>query len=600
MATILVVDDRPLNRSLLTTLLGYSGHRLVEASNGTEAIEKALTEHPDLTITDILMPEMDGYQLVRKLREVEGSHKSKFIFYSATYLESEALALARACGVSHVICKPAEPELILKTVEEVLASGPSTGQPAESSPGAETQYYSEAIRVLNDKLYCKVEEAEELNKTLEKRVTDRTWELEISNHNLKKEILERQKAEAEAVHSREERLKVKGEFLSHISHELRSPLSVIYQFTTILLDGLGGALNKDQREYLEISLRNVNQLKLMIDDLLEASRAETSKLTIRRSAVSTTEVAAQVEQSLSTVAKEKGILLKIDPIGELPPVYADPGRISQVLTNLLDNAIKFSPPDTSVTVRMEVFADDPNFVLFSVTDCGCGIAPEHAEHVFDRLYQVEGAMHASRRGLGLGLYICKELIGLHGGAIWVNSKNKGIAGTTFHFTLPIFTIQSLIAQIAVKDGRLASSLILLTVEVLPTTHWQTEHDHEQMLNKTYQILERCMLPDLDVLLPVQSLPDTDLYSVVARTDQHGSEVMLSRLQDQFSGNPELQAAGVRCSIASELLDLGDLGKEMPLDDCVARVATDLKERIRMKTTKGAEHDDGKEIIAHRG
>jgi len=201
--------------------------------------------------------------------------------------------------------------------------------------------------------------------------------------------------------------------------------------------------------------------------------------------------------------------------------------------------------------------------------------------------------------LGLGLYICKELIGLHGGAIWANSKNKGITGSTFHFTLPIFTIQALIAPIAVKDGQLASCLILLTVEVRPTTHWQTEREHGQMLNTVYQILERCMLADLDVLLPVQSLSDADFFSVVARTDQHGSEVMLSRMRDQLSGNQDMRSAGVFCSVASELLDLGDLRKESTLDQYVAQVAADIKERLSMKIKKGAQHDDGKEVIAHR-
>jgi signal transduction histidine kinase len=592
MATILVVDDKPLNRSLLTTLLGYRGHHLVEASNGFEAIERAVVEHPDLTITDILMPEMDGYQLVRKLREVEGAKQSKFIFYSATYLEGEAQALARACGVSHVICKPAEPELILRIVDEVLASGQSTRQSAESSPGLEAANHAEAIRVLNDKLYRKVEEVEELNCTLEKRIAERTQELENSNRDLKKEMLERQKAEQDAAQSREERLKMKGEFLSHVSHELRSPLSVVYQFTTILLDGLGGALNPNQREYLDIMLRNVNQLKYMIDDLLEASRAETSKLTIRRSSISVAEVVAQAVQSHAGAAKEKEIVLKIDSGGELPPVYADPARVCQVLTNLLDNAIKFSPPNTGITVRMEIFADDPNFLLVSVADCGCGIEPQDAERVFERLYQVKGAMHATRRGLGLGLYICKELIDLHGGGIWVDSKRK--AGTTFHFTLPIFTIMNLIAPIVVKDGRLAASLILLTVEVCSTTRLQAERDHERMLHKIHQILERCMLPDLDVLLPMQSNAASDLFNVVARTDQHGSEVMLSRFRDQLAGSRELKAAGVSYSIASEFIDLGDLWKELPLEKCVERVAADLKERLRMKITKGAEHDAGQE------
>ncbi len=113
MATILVVDDNALNRSVLTTLLGYKGHRLLEATNGEEAITSVAAETPELIITDILMPHMDGYELVQKLRGLELSKKVPVIFYSATYLE-EAQALARACGVSRVICKPAEPEHILR------------------------------------------------------------------------------------------------------------------------------------------------------------------------------------------------------------------------------------------------------------------------------------------------------------------------------------------------------------------------------------------------------------------------------------------------------------------------------------------------------
>ena len=95
MATILVVDDNALNRSVLTTLLGYQGHRLVEAANGNEAIDKTLAEHPELIITDILMPNMDGYELVQKLRTLELPTQAPIIFYSATYLEGEAQLLPR-------------------------------------------------------------------------------------------------------------------------------------------------------------------------------------------------------------------------------------------------------------------------------------------------------------------------------------------------------------------------------------------------------------------------------------------------------------------------------------------------------------------------
>ncbi len=585
MATILVVDDKPLNRTLLTTLLGYGGHHMIEAANGFEAIEKTSLEHPDLTITDILMPGMDGYQLVKKLREIEGSQQSKFIFFSATYLEVEAQVLARACGVSHVICKPAEPEHILRIVDEVLASGLSTGQPAESSPGLDTTYHSEAIRVLNDKLYRKVEEVNELNNALEKRIAERTQELESANRSLRNEILERKRAVEEASKSREERLKVKGEFLSHVSHELRSPLTVVHQFTTILLDGLGGALNANQREYLEISLKNTNQLRFMIDDLLEASRADASKLSLRRSPILVAEVAAQAVRSQGEAVKEKQIVLKVDSCGELPPVYADPGRICQVLTNLLDNAVKYSPPNTTITLRTDVFADDPNYLLVSVADCGCGIEPEDAGRVFERLYQVENSMHASRRGLGLGLYICKELIDLHGGVIWVESKRK--AGTTIHFTLPIFTIKNIIAPIVMADGGVTSSLVLLTVEVSPTTPWQTESERERKLNKVHQVLERCMLADLDVLFPVQNRTKTDMFSVVARTDQLGGDVMLSRFRNQLSRCPELKDAGLTCSVDCEVVELGNLPADQPLEKIVDRVADNLEERIRIKFIRGA-------------
>lgn len=594
MATILVVDDNSLNRSVLTTLLGYRGHRMVEASSGSEAIERTLVEHPELIITDILMPNMDGYELVQKLHALESKNQAQIIFYSATYLEGEARALARACGVSHVICKPAEPEHILRIIDEALSQGP----PPDPPPSPESPLHTDAIRVLNDKLYRKVIEIEVLNAVLEKRVAERTLELEGANRALKNEVLERRKAEELAEQSREERLRAKGEFLSHVSHELRSPLTVVHQFTTILLDGLGGALNPNQREYLEIMLRNVNQLKFMIDDLLEASRAETSKLTVRRSSISITEVVAQALQSFAGLSKDKGITLKYDSRSDLLPVHADRDRICQVLTNLLDNAVKFSPPGGSITVRTEVFADEPNFLLVSVADCGCGIGPEDAERVFDRLYQVKNATQATRQGLGLGLYICKELIDLHGGAIWVDRECK--TGATFHFTLPVFTIRNLIAPIAVKDDRVVPSLALLTIEVCPATPWRTEHDRERKVHKVHQVLERCMLADLDVLFPVQSRIESDAFIIVARTDRHGSNVMISRLRSQLSHCPELNEAGITCLVDCQIIDLQNVGMDGPLEQRVAQVAANVEQRLQIKFTRRVEPYERKENTPRGG
>lgn len=120
MAKILVVDDRPTNRQLLLTLLGYTGHGLLEAANGAEALERVRADRPDLVITDILMPTMDGYEFVRHLRADPELAPLQVIFYTATYSEPQAQALADSCGVRIVLPKPCDPERILAAVNEAL------------------------------------------------------------------------------------------------------------------------------------------------------------------------------------------------------------------------------------------------------------------------------------------------------------------------------------------------------------------------------------------------------------------------------------------------------------------------------------------------
>jgi len=130
MATILIVDDHPSNRKFLVTLLGYPGHRLLEASDGAEALERVRTEKPDLVIADILMPTMDGCEFVRRLHADAAIAKTPVVFYTATYHERQARELAGACGVQHVLTKPCRPDVILRMVEQVLGISSPLGQPA--------------------------------------------------------------------------------------------------------------------------------------------------------------------------------------------------------------------------------------------------------------------------------------------------------------------------------------------------------------------------------------------------------------------------------------------------------------------------------------
>lgn len=419
----------------------------------------------------------------------------------------------------------------------------------------------------------------------ENTLQEKNKELEKANRSLQQEVVKRQTAQLETARIHEDRVNMKGEFLSHVSHELRSPLSVVHQFTTILLDGIDGPITKDQREHLEIMLRNVNHLKLMIDDLLDASRADTSKLAVRRSSVSIEEIIEQCVQSHAAVARERNVSLRIEIPADLPAVYADQSRISQVVTNLIDNAIKFSRSDTTVTIRAAVCENDGTLVRVSVADQGSGIAPEDVERVFDRLYQAKNSERNGRQGLGLGLYICRELIALHGGRIWVDSKR--MSGATFHFTLPIFTIETTVLPVVMHEGRLVHSVALVRLELTQVGRRQSERDRLKTLNHTAHLLERCIRPDTDALLPTQHQDDSDCLSILARTDAHGAEVLLSRVKEQLSRKADFTAAGLSSRLESEVVDLGDLAGQAALDDVLPAALTRVKERLNGKQEKGS-------------
>ena len=162
MATILIVDDRPANCEFMVSLLGYAQHRLLLASDGAEALALARAERPDLVIADILMPTMDGYELVRQLRADPRILQTRVIFWTARYHEQEAKALARDCGVSAVITKPSEPEEILKAVETAFRLTPVPAPPQTSTD----EFDREHLRLLTEKLSRKADDLQVTNERL--------------------------------------------------------------------------------------------------------------------------------------------------------------------------------------------------------------------------------------------------------------------------------------------------------------------------------------------------------------------------------------------------------------------------------------------------
>jgi PAS domain S-box-containing protein len=248
-----------------------------------------------------------------------------------------------------------------------------------------------------------------------------------------------QKRLADAEQATQLQLKLRDEFLSSVSHELRSPLTSIYSFSSIVADGLAGEVTADQAEYLAIVLKNVAQLQSMIEDLLTVTQSEEGKLSINLQPVPLTDGIIDVVRNLQANASAKNISLDWKE-GHLPvTVIADPVRLHQVLTILLDNALKFTPPHGSIEIS--VAETSAGFIVTRVKDTGCGIPKDEWARIFEKLYQIKHDTHADtskagRNGLGLGLHIAKHLVARQGGQIWVTSKLE--EGSVFHFTLPVF------------------------------------------------------------------------------------------------------------------------------------------------------------------
>jgi len=341
--------------------------------------------------------------------------------------------------------------------------------------------------------------------------------------------------------NRKQQLEFKDRFLSHVSHELRTPLTCIHQYVTLLLDGLAGPLLPNQTDHLKAVLKSTHQLHAMIRDLLEATRAESGKLRIERRCIDIQELVQQAVTMMQPTAGEKRVNLELVVDPAVPIVYADPDRALEVLVNLIDNAIKFTPANGAVTVKAAIVETDPSAVYVSVSDSGRGIPQEALPRVFERLYQDPNAVDGNRTGLGLGLYIAKEIVTLHGGRMWVASEPE--SGSTFSFTLPLYSLAKLLLPVITHQGRLRDDLVLLRVELAPLSR-ALRGSWKEVCQQCLERLRRCIYVDKDLVLPPMETSGADeTFFVVASTDMEKVNIMMERIRDQVGGLPKLKSSG---------------------------------------------------------
>src|ERR1044071_4218382 len=237
-------------------------------------------------------------------------------------------------------------------------------------------------------------------------------------------------------------------FYHTLSHELKTPLTSAREFISITLDGLAGPINDTQKEYLNIAKESCDQLRACVNDLLDATRLETNKLALELKAIAVPALIQRVVASMGWMAAEKKIELRHVLQTGMQDVTLDEHRITQVLTNLLSNAIKHTPETGSIVITARDAPRRSELIEVSIKDSGKGIPREEHERIFDRLYQIKAGDAATEQGVGLGLYLCRELVQLHGGNIWVESEPG--QGSTFSFLLPKAQ-QSLRANVLVID-----------------------------------------------------------------------------------------------------------------------------------------------------
>lgn len=234
-------------------------------------------------------------------------------------------------------------------------------------------------------------------------------------------------------------------FYHTLSHELKTPLTSAREFISIVLEGLAGPLSQKQLEYLRIAKESCNQLRLLLNDLLDTTRLETGKLRIEPKATSLEALIHDVVSMLSPAVTSKRIYLSTRIQPGLPRVEIDESRIRQVLINLLNNALKYTPAGGRIALEVTESSERPDCLRISVSDSGRGIPADQIDRVFDRLYQVKMDGLPLEQGMGLGLYISKQLVELHGGRIWVESAWE--KGSTFTFEIPRNeTVQLLASQ----------------------------------------------------------------------------------------------------------------------------------------------------------
>lgn len=491
-ALVLNVDDYEPGRYARTQVLQKAGFAVREAATGAEALSLTAAEGPDIVLLDINLPDINGFEVCRRLKTDPATARVPVLHLSSTFVTAGYRVIGLEGGADAYLTEPVEPPVLVATVNallrmrhaeeaaqtlvrrwqatfDALADGVATlnatGAILQCNPAFERLFAKSAAEMVGSDvrdLWRRTGVAREelpLTRLLvsHRRETadlgqDGRWFHVTADPMLDErntllgavyvvtDITDRKAAdearagslarEMAARREAEAANRAKDEFLATLSHELRSPLNAILGWCRMLG---GKTLDEAGTERaLETIERNVRLQAQLIDDLLDVSRIITGKLNL---AVRPVDLPAIIEAALESVeaaARAKGIRLEPTLHLAAPPVLGDPGRLQQVLWNLLSNAVKFTPAGGRIFIGLD---RTDSHARIMVGDTGQGINRSFLPYVFDRFRQAETSAARSHGGLGLGLAIVRHLVELHGGTVEAHSSGEG-QGATFTVLLP--------------------------------------------------------------------------------------------------------------------------------------------------------------------
>ncbi|MES2743051.1 MAG: response regulator [Pseudomonadota bacterium] len=433
---ILIVEDSPTQAERLRRLIQSLHYKVRVAANGRLALDAIRARKPNLVLSDIVMPEMNGYELCRAIK-IDPTLRDIPVILVTSLNDPKDIIRGIECGADNFIRKPYAEDYLLNRIGHMLMNQKlRKNQNMEIGIalylGDQKHFINAERQQILDLLISTYEQAVQVNGELQARerqvielnmrLAHHAGELEIINREMALKNLELAEAS-----------RMKSAFIANMSHELRTPLNAIIGFTGALLMKLPGPLTAEQDKQLNTIRTSARHLLSLINDILDVARIEAGKVTLSVEPIQCQALVQEVVDTLRPLAQNKGLDMSVDVGTASAPIDTDRRALTQILINLINNAIKFTERGTvRVSLSQRPLAGQL-LTEFAIADSGAGIRPEDQSKLFQAFSQLDSTSTRHAEGAGLGLYLCQNLANVIGGSLFFKSDYG--AGSTFTLAL---------------------------------------------------------------------------------------------------------------------------------------------------------------------